>query len=148
MAEMAEFAGGTRAITEGEWAGWRNWAPDAWEDNGGPFYYRVEEDGSVRCAFRSEAKHMNGAGFMHGGCMMTFADYALFCIAKDYLGLGKAVTVTMSSEFLKSAAVGSLMEATGEVTKGGRSLIFVRGLITADGQPVMTFSGTLMKVQS
>jgi uncharacterized protein (TIGR00369 family) len=146
MAEAVEFAGGTRAITEGEWAGWRNWGADPWEDAGGPFFYRVEDDGSVRCAFKAEARHMNGGGFMHGGCLMTFADYALFCIAKDYLGGGKAVTVTMNSEFLRSANVGDFIEATGEVVKGGRALIFVRGVVTASGRPVLTFSATLMKV--
>ena len=146
MAEMEVFAGGTRAITEGEWAGWRNWAPDPWEDQGGPFFYRVDAQNKVTCAFKAEPKHMNGGGFMHGGCMMTFADYALFCIAKDHLGDGRAVTVTMNSEFLKSAQVGQFMEATGEVVRGGRQLIFLRGTITADGTPVMAFSATLMKL--
>ena len=32
MGDGGEFAGGTKEITEGEWAGWRNWGSDAFED--------------------------------------------------------------------------------------------------------------------
>ena len=34
------------------------------------------------CAFLAEKKHMNGGEFMHGGCVMTFADFCLFVIAR------------------------------------------------------------------
>ena len=135
-----------KLVSEGEFAGWSMWQSDAFEQRAGPFYEKFDADGRGRCAFRAEPRHMNGGGFMHGGCLMTFADYALFCIAKDYLGGGKAVTVTMNSEFLRSANVGDFMEATGEVVKGGRALIFVRGVVTASGRSVLTFSATLMKV--
>src|SRR5215212_11384728 len=98
MREDGEFAGGTRPITEGEWAGWRNWGADQFEDMTGPFVYRVEDGGKVRCAFRAEAKHMNGGGFMHGGCLMTFADYALFVFARPAIqGVG-SVTATFNCE--------------------------------------------------
>ena len=146
MAEAVEFAGGTRAITEGEWAGWRNWGADPWEDAGGPFFYRVEEDGSVRCAFRSEAKHMNGAGFMHGGCMMTFADFFTFALADPSVDEA-TVTVSLNSEFVRGANAGDLIEATGEVVRAGKSLIFVRGQITTGERILMTYSGVIRKFE-
>jgi uncharacterized protein (TIGR00369 family) len=146
VAEGNEFAGGTRAITEGEWAGWRNWGPDAFEDMTGPFVYRVEEGGKVRCAFRAEKKHMNGGGFMHGGALMTFADYALFCIATDELAGGGGVTLSFNSEFVATAKVGDLVEATGEIVKAGKSVIFVRGEIFTGTRMLMTFSGVLKRV--
>lgn len=139
------FAGGTRAITEGEWAGWRNWAPDAFEDVNGPFVYRVEETG-VRCAFRAEARHMNGAGILHGGCVMTFADYAAFCIAHEALAGGGAVTVSMNTEFVGAGQAGDLVEATGEVVKAGGSMIFVRGEIFTAGRTIAVFSTVLKKI--
>lgn len=139
------FAGGTRAITEGEWAGWRNWGPDAFEDHNGPFFYRVEED-SVRCAFRAQARHMNGAGIMHGGCVMTFADYAAFCIAYEALAGEGAVTVSMNTEFVGAGRVGDLVEATGEVVKAGGSMIFVRGKILAADRTLAVFSAVLKKI--
>jgi uncharacterized protein (TIGR00369 family) len=146
MAE-AEFAGGTRPITQGEWAGWRNWGPDAFEDANGPFVYRERADGSILCAFRAEARHMNGGGFMHGGCMMTFADYAMFCISTKELAGGQAVTVSLNSEFIAPAKVGDLVTATGEIVKAGGSLIFIRGTVMVEAGPILTFSGVIKRIK-
>lgn len=141
-----EVMTGPRLITEGEWAGWYFWGDgDPFESQSGPFYFRGE-NGKTRCAFRAEAKHMNGGGFMHGGCMMTFADYALFAIAWDDLKDSHAVTVAFNSEFVSAGKVGDLVEATGEVVRAGGSLIFVRGELTAGGRVLMPFSGVLKKV--
>jgi hypothetical protein len=57
-----EISHGATLITEGEWAGWQFWKGDPYETRSGPFYYREEADGSIRCAFRAEAQHMNGGG--------------------------------------------------------------------------------------
>jgi acyl-coenzyme A thioesterase PaaI-like protein len=133
-------------VTEGEWAGWQCYpGGDPFEDLAGPFYYRIGEDGRPMCAFRAEAKHMNGGGFMHGGCVMTFADFCLFVIARDVIDGSRTVTATFNGEFVGTARPGELVECTGEVVKAGRSMVFVRGLITAPGGPVMSFSSVLKK---
>lgn len=134
-------------IQEGDWAGWNAYSADPYEDLAGPFYYRVEADGQVRCAFRAERKHMNGGDFMHGGCLMTFADYALFCIArKDLQGTG-SVTASMNGEFIESAGIGDLIEATGEVVRAGGSLVFIRGQITCQSRILFNFSAIVKKVK-
>jgi uncharacterized protein (TIGR00369 family) len=134
-------------ISEGEWAGWSTWGDDPFETHAGPYYRRVREDGGVVCAFRAEKKHMNGGGFMHGGCLMTFADYCLFAIAADALDHGASVTASLSGEFLESCEAGALVEATGEVTRAGGSLVFVRGTVATGGRPLLTFSGIIKKVR-
>jgi acyl-coenzyme A thioesterase PaaI-like protein len=133
------------AVTDGEWAGWSCYpGGDPFEDLTGPFYYRIGEDGRPVCAFRAERKHMNGGGFMHGGCAMTFADFCLFVIARDVID-GKTVTATFNGELVGTAREGDLVECVGEVVKAGRSMVFVRGLITNGGEPVMSFSSVLKK---
>jgi uncharacterized protein (TIGR00369 family) len=133
-------------VTEGEWAGWLYWPTDNWEMNGGPFYFRVEADGTARCAFRAETKHLNGQGHMHGGALMTFADFSMFGISAGALGETSAVTVSMNCEFVSAANVGDLLESSGEIVRQGRTLLFQRGEITTAGRIVMTFSGVLMRV--
>lgn len=132
---------------EGEFAGWHYWNHDPYETRSGPFFMRREKDGSYLSAFRAGPEHMNGAGFMHGGCLMTFADFALFAIATDELEGSNAVTMNLASDFLGSAQPGALMEARGEVTRGGGKTIFLRGLITGDGAPCLSFSGIIRKVR-
>ena len=133
-------------VTGGEFAGWKNWAHDAFETRAGPFYYREEEDGAAVCAFRAEQRHMNGGDFMHGGCMMTFADFALFSIAHREMAGSWGVTVNLSGDFLDAVRPGQFVEARGEVTRGGGKTVFVRGLITADGTPALSFTGIIRKV--
>lgn len=148
MSEGNEASFGTlTTLAEGEFAGWNYWDGDPFESRSGPFYYREEADGSYVSAFRAEPRHMNGGGFMHGGCMMTFADFALFAIATRELDGSHAVTLTLSGDFLDPAYAGQLMEARGEVTRAGGKTIFVRGLITADGKPVFAFNGIIRKIR-
>ncbi|WP_375290023.1 PaaI family thioesterase [Qipengyuania sp.] len=138
--------GGLVPVTEGEFAGWNVWQSDAFEQRAGPFYERIDGDGRPVSAFRAEDRHMNGAGFMHGGCLMTFADGALFSIAREALGDGRGVTMNLSGDFLDSVAVGQLVEARGEVTRAGGKTIYVRGIVTADGKPALSFTGIIRRL--
>jgi uncharacterized protein (TIGR00369 family) len=136
-------------MTEGEWAGWSCYpGGDPFEDLAGTFYFKDGDDGVPVSAFRAERKHMNGGGFMHGGCVMTFADFALFVIARDAILGSMTVTATFNCELVGTAREGDLVECRGEVVKAGRSMVFVRGLITnasAGGEPMASFSSVLKK---
>ena len=134
-------------ITQGEWAGWRIWSSDPYELLSGPFYYRQGEGGAAVCAFRAEAKHMNNSGAVHGGCLLTFADYALFCIGAEAIEGSGSVTASLNAEFIDAARLGEIIEASGEVTRAGRSLVFMRGLVSTAGRPLMTFSAIVKKVR-
>ena len=132
--------------TEGEFAGWRTWGRDNFETHNGPFWHRMKDDGRMRCAFRVQKKHLNGAGNVHGGCFMSFADYCLFATAAPVLD-GPGVTVSFACVFLDAAHEGELVEGTGEITRAGGSLIFVRGQLTSGTRTVFTFSGTIKRVK-
>jgi len=134
-------------ITHGEWAGWRVWSSDPYELLSGPFYCRRGDDGRMVCAFRAETKHLNGGGFLHGGCLMTFADYALFCIASDELAGAGSVTASLNAEFIDAAGEGELIEASGEVVRAGASLVFIRGLVSTAGRPLLNFSAIVKKTR-
>ena len=78
---------------------------------------------------------------------MTLADMALFDICFRAAGEQfKAVTVTMNAEFVGPGPIGEFVEASGELIKQGKSLSFVRGLITAKGQTMLSFSGSLKRL--
>jgi uncharacterized protein (TIGR00369 family) len=135
-------------ITEGEWAGWNQYpGGDPFEDLAGPFYCRIDEAGQRVSAFRAEKKHMNGGGAMHGGCMATFADYALFMIADEALANTGSVTASLNCEFVDAAEEGEMIEARGDVVRAGGSMVFVRGLITASGRPITNFSAIVKKIR-
>ena len=145
--QAVSFDDRLKLVTEGEFAGWSMWHSDAFEQRAGPFYERHDYEGRGTCAFRAEPRHMNGGGFMHGGCLLTFADSAIFTFARDALGNNHGVTMNLSGDFLDSARAGELIEATGEVTRSGHKTIFVRGLATADGRPVLSFTAIIKKMR-
>lgn len=147
MNDAVETSYGLLSTVEGgEFAGWQFWQGDPFETRSGPFYYRREDDGTYTSAFRAEARHMNGGGFMHGGCLLTFADFALFAIATDALNGDHAVTLNLAGDFLGAVSEGALVEARGEVTRGGGKTIFVRGLVTGDGAPALSFTGIIRRL--
>ena len=137
---------GPNTETQGEFSGWLYWNDETFEHKtAGPFYYKKEGDGYVS-AFRAAPKHLNAGGVIHGGCLMAFADFALFAIANDHIE-NYGVTVSFSSEFLSGPKAGQLIESRGEVLRAGGSLIFVRGIITADDVAAMSFSATIKKIK-
>lgn len=130
-------------------------APDGWvlqrhigtfSGHAGPYYFR--EDGPVPgVAFFAEPHHANLAGVVHGGALLTLADMALWDICRREIGIFKGVTVTLNSEFVGGGPVGEFIEATGETTRVGGKLLFARGLVTAKGETLLAFSGTLKKLR-
>jgi acyl-coenzyme A thioesterase PaaI-like protein len=132
--------------TEGEFAGWRTWSRDNFETHNGPFYHRMDDQGRIQCAFRVQSKHLNGSKNVHGGAFMSFADYCLFAIATPVLR-GPGVTVSFACEFLDAAREGELVEGSGEITRAGKSLLFLRGMLTSAERPLFTFSGTIKRVK-
>ena len=132
--------------TSGEFAGWRTWRRDNFETHNGPFWHRMEEDGRIVSAFRVEPKHLNGAGNVHGGAFMSFADYCLFATASPILE-GPAVTVSFGCEFLDAARAGERIDGTTEIMRAGGSMIFLRGLLKSGERPLFTFSGTIKRVK-
>ena len=110
----------------------------------GPIFFREGPNPGV--GFFAEARHANFGGVVHGGMLMTLADMALFDIVFRKTGPFKAVTVTMNSEFLAPAPIDAFIEASGEVLKAGRSMFFVRGLVTSGDKSLLSFSGSLKRL--
>jgi uncharacterized protein (TIGR00369 family) len=137
-------------LTEGPFKGWLTWGDglDPFETHVGPLVFRTEPGGRARAAFMPERKHLNGGGVIHGGALMSFADFALFGLAHEALQGTHAVTVTFNAEFVGAGAAGKLVEAEGRVVKETRSLVFVQGVLSQGDAPILAFSGTLKKLKA
>lgn len=123
-----------------EWKGY-----DAFEDHVGPLYYK-KNDAGYRGAFVVRDYHVNGQGAVHGGMLMTFADYAIFIIAWDSLRDRSGVTITFTAEFTAMAVTGDFVEAVGEVIRETGSLIFLKGSIVSGDTVLMNFSAVIKKL--
>ena len=128
-------------------AGYRPYAyEDPFEDHVGPFGYKVE-DGRISFAFQSDGRHRNTGGTVHGGMLMTFADFALCLIAVWDQPGEHCVTVSCHTDFVAAGTPGDLIEASGEVVRRTRTLAFVRGQLVTGGRVLLTFSGIVKRIR-
>lgn len=147
MAEEAFTYADPIPVTEGPYAGWKTWGAgnDPYETLTGPYYMQEQADGSVTCAYTPLSQHLNGGGNVHGGSLMTFADFCLFAHAKTW-ELDHYVTVQFESQFIGAGKPGAVITSKGEVVRQTRSMLFVRGIMEQDRKPVFSYSGILKRV--
>lgn len=85
-----------------------------------------QRDGVTRYRLVMDQRHENSLGVAHGGLLLTLLDMALGAAARSAVDPGWAVmTVDMQAAFLAPGE--GTLEATGRVTKAGRSLVFAEG---------------------
>jgi uncharacterized protein (TIGR00369 family) len=115
----------------------------------GPLYLRHErgpERDLVQLGFRVEPRHCNPAGILHGGMMATFADMLLPLSAHR---LSRAAaghflpTVSLQLDYLAPAPQDAWIHGEAQVLRATRSLLFMQGLVWADGHLAARTSGVL-----
>ena len=91
---------------------------DTAEDHIGPFYFEPKGTAAFGgYGFELKAKHCNAMGSVHGGVLMTFADFALCMAATDHYETETCVTVSFSCEFLRGAELGQVIACLPELTE-------------------------------
>lgn len=111
---------------------------DPFEAHMGPLFERLEADGTRVTAFIADERHMQADGSVHEGMMMTFADAFLGSAANRGSGGKPCVTMSLQASFLADVAQGATIECRAKVEKRTRSVMFVSGSFTVNGEQVMT----------
>lgn len=118
----------------------------------GPFFRKTSGD-RVVTVLRITADHCNSMGVVHGGVLMTFADYTLSEVALHGGEPGEhCLTISFDAQFIAGGRQGELLHGEADVIRRTRTLTFVRGLIHAerDGARVelLAFSGVGKRVRA
>jgi uncharacterized protein (TIGR00369 family) len=101
----------------------------------------ISDDGtSGHFAFVPEAKHMNGAGSVHGGMLMAFADMAMSRTARHGSERGSN-TVSLTADFVGPGKQGELIEARVRVSRRTRTLVFLSADVTAGDRVLLVATG-------
>ena len=58
-----------------------------------------------------------------------------------------SVTASLTADFVDGAREGELIEARGEVVRATGSMVFLRGLVTAAGRPLLNFTAIIKKIR-
>lgn len=111
----------------------------------GPIYFK-KTDAGLAIGLRVEERHCNPMGICHGGMLMTFCDMAMPMAANFANKLAQFLpTISMSTDFVGPAKLGSWLESRTDVLKVTRNLVFTQAIITADGDAVVRASGTFKR---
>ena len=121
-------------------AGWEAFTDPGFIAHVGPVHHRTVE-GRRDFAFRTDERHGNLVGIVHGGALLTFADRALSIVVREAADDAPCVTVEMSSQFVDAAKIGDLIEVTPEIVRQTSSLVFVRGTLTSGGRALVAVTG-------
>ena len=120
---------------------------DPFEEHIGPLGYKIE-DGTIRFAFHVRQHHCNTQETLHGGMLMTLADYAL-CLTAVWDQPGeRCVTVSLNCEFVAAGKLGDVVESVGEVVRRTGSLAFVRGQVSVGDSVLLNYSGIVKRLRS
>jgi uncharacterized protein (TIGR00369 family) len=109
----------------------------------GPLYAR-RTDGGLQLGFRVEARHCNPMGICHGGMMATFCDMLLPISAhvlSAEIGRRYLPTINLQVDYLAASPLGAWVQGEAQLLRSTRSLVFMQGLVQADGVNVARVSG-------
>jgi uncharacterized protein (TIGR00369 family) len=107
-------------------------------DDPGPFLAHIGPvlaDGDV-LALRIAAHHLNRSGVAQGGLLATLVDFALGRAIRASAE-SRAVTVSLTTDFLGAAREGDMVEARTEVERLGGTLAFADCSLTVDGSEIV-----------
>jgi uncharacterized protein (TIGR00369 family) len=125
---------------------YRHWQGDNAEDHIGPFFFYM--DGDQPCtAFRIQPRHCNSHDTVHGGVLMTFADYTL-CLGANGGENESVVTVSQNNEFTAPASAGDLVQGRAEVVRRGGSIVFARCRLEVEDTTVLVSSAVIKRLKS
>jgi len=98
---------------------------------------------------RIDASHANARGFAHGGLLLTLADVALgYQMALSQDPPIRAITVSMSADFVGSAAVGDWLEAHVEEHQVGTRMAFANAYLRVGDKQVARVSGVFLRQEA
>ncbi len=121
-------------------AGWVLRPGKAFNSHVGPFYQRERGD-ALRCGFITDERHGNKRGVTHGGMVATAFDVALGNASWDAAGQKPCATVQLNIHYVGALQLHEFVEIAVEVVRATRSLVFLRGVMSAGGRAIATADG-------
>ena len=116
---------------------------DPFEMNSGPFYLGKGTNGETIVALEVNQSQCNSGLVAHGGLIMTLADLAVCHEAVKNLGNLRALTVSLTANFLKPAKKGTILKAFPEVSHRTKRTAFAEAYILADDEKVFTCTSVI-----
>jgi len=94
-----------------------------------------------RFVFTVAEQHMNAAGSVHGGMLMSFIDVAMSHAARAASGAKVLSTIVLNCDFVSPGRLGDRIEARVRVSRSTRSVVFLSGELVAGDRRLLVATG-------
>ncbi len=111
-------------------------------DHIGPLFRRGDPADPANCVFgfRVRGHQMNCGGVTHGGMLMSFADNCLGEVVHATTR-SRCSTISLHVSFAAPGRAGDWVECRAEITRATRSVVFIRGRVTAGERTLIDVQG-------
>ena len=109
----------------------------------GPLYRLPDgENGALkRFAFIAAEKHMNAAGTVHGGMLMSLVDVSMSRTTRLATDAPRCSTVSLTTDFVGPGRLGDVIEARIRITRRTRTMVFLSGEVVVGERILMVATG-------
>lgn len=116
-------------------------------DRAGPLWTRREGDAWAYAILADEV-HLNPAGVVHGGALLTLLDHAISSVAWEACDRLPCLTLQLDTHFVGPVRAGQLAQARAQVVRRTGTLVFMRGEVSVDGCAALTAQALMKVVQA
>lgn len=129
--------------------------PEGWfvDNNGGPFTELIgpllrksDTAAGVIKGMRIEHRHTNANGVAHGGVLLALMDNLMGTAIVVAAPGSNYVTAATAASFLGAARHGEFVEASAEITRQGRNLVFIRATLRVGVRILLTGEATFARI--
>lgn len=113
----------------------------------GPLWTRREGE-AWEYGLLAEDRHLNPAGVVHGGALVTLIDHVLSTVAWEACERMPCVTIQLDTHFMSAVRSGEFVQARGTITARTGSMVFMEGLMQVEDRSVLAARAILKVLHS
>lgn len=125
--------------------GWRILNAGAFMDEIGPLQSMRNDSGAAQYELRTDHRHVNAIGLIHGGVISALLDQVIAVEAWNAAGRVPTMTVQIETRFLAPVQPGAYLRATVQMRHRAGSLMYLDAEVTTGSKPV-ALASAIMKV--
>jgi len=127
-------------------AGWQLETRNGTLPDFGPIWWKTEEDGARRFAFRVENSHTDAQNTLSNSALLAFADHYVGSAATTDETIS-LVTIQLETSFITPAFVGEIVEGQAKISGKDGKLVYLAGSACV-GDRVVSRSAGIWKILS
>ncbi|MEJ2801226.1 PaaI family thioesterase [Comamonadaceae bacterium PP-2] len=126
--------------------GWRRHDSSGFLNACGPLWTR-REDGEWGYGMLVTSRHLNPAGVLHGGALLTLVDHAVSTVAWQACGRIPCLTLQLDGHFVAAVEPLSFVEVRAAVRQRTRGMVFLHACAAVGEVPVFQAQAIMKIVQ-